>query len=102
MFIHIPDHLRKKLDVKCRTWIFVGYSEESKAYRVWDSEKRQVVTTRDIKFDEQVFLEIPKTTVIPSLTSSALPQVLIPEIPPPSHNPDIPPLTPLASPSSHN
>ena len=36
VFIHIPDHLRKKLDVKCSEGIFVGYSEESKAYRVWD------------------------------------------------------------------
>ena len=33
IFIHIPAHLRKKLDVKCQRGIFVGYSEESKAYK---------------------------------------------------------------------
>ena len=69
VFIHIPDHLRKKLDVKCRQGIFVGYSEESKAYRVWDSDKRQVVTTRDVVFDEQAFLQIPKSAAVLSITS---------------------------------
>jgi hypothetical protein len=95
-------YARSSIDVKCRKGIFVGYSEESKAYRVWDSDKRQVVTTRDLVFDEQAFLKIHTSTEVPSLTSHSPPQVLIPDIPPPSHNPDIPPLTPLASPSSHN
>ena len=102
VFIHILAHLRKKLDVKCRRGIFVGYSEESKAYRVWDSTKRQVVTTRDIVFDEQAFLQIQKSAEMPSVNSAPPPQVLIPDIPPPTHNPDIPPLTPSESPSSHS
>ena len=101
VFIHIPTHLRKKLDAKSRQGTFVGYFEESKGYRVWDSVKKQIVTTRDIVFDEHAFLHIPKSTDMPSITSSPTPQVLIPDIPPPSHNPDIPPLTPSPSPSSH-
>ena len=102
VFIHIPDHLRKKLDVKCRKGVFVGYSDESKAYRVWDSDKQQVITTRDLVFDEHAFLKIPTTSEVPSITTTSPPQVLIPDIPSPSHNPDLPPLTPPASPSSHN
>ena len=39
---------------------------------------------------------------MPSITTTSPPQVLIPDIPSLSHNPDLPPLTPPASPSSHN
>ena len=33
-YAHIPDQLRKKLDSKGEKCIFIGYSEESKAYRL--------------------------------------------------------------------
>lgn len=81
VFVYIPAQLRKKLDAKSRRGIFVGYSEESKAYRIWDSAKKHVVTTRDLIFDETAFLQIPKSTEVPSITSSSPSQVLIPDIP---------------------
>ena len=59
------------------------------------------MTTRDIVFDEQAFLQIQKSAEEPSINSAPPPQVLIPDIPPPTHNPDIPPLTPSKFPSSH-
>ena len=34
-FVHIPAPLRRKLDPKAQHGIFVGYSDESKAFRVW-------------------------------------------------------------------
>jgi len=34
-YAHIPDHLRKKLDIKGEKCNFIGYSEESKAYRLY-------------------------------------------------------------------
>jgi hypothetical protein len=55
----------------------LGYSDESKDYRVWDSTKKQVVTTRDIVFDERAFLQIPKYTELPSLSTASTSQVLI-------------------------
>lgn len=45
---------RKKLDAKGKEYIFVGYSAESKAYRLWDSDKRLVIKRRDVKFFEEV------------------------------------------------
>lgn len=30
--------------------IFVGYSNESKAYRIWLSKSRKVIVSRDVKF----------------------------------------------------
>ena len=32
-YAHIPDQLRKKLDSKGEKYIFLGYSDESKAYK---------------------------------------------------------------------
>lgn len=95
-----PAQLRKKLDAKSRRGIFVGYSEESKGYRVWDSAKKLMVTTRDLVFDEKTFLQIPKSTEVSSLNYSSPPQILIPDIPPPSHTPDPSPPTPSVSLSS--
>jgi len=34
-YAHIPDQLRKKLDSKGEKCIFIGYSEESKAYKLY-------------------------------------------------------------------
>eukprot|EP00253_Pinus_taeda_P018864 PITA_18864 len=34
-YAHVPDQLRKKLDSKGEKCIFIGYSEESKAYRLY-------------------------------------------------------------------
>lgn len=41
-----------KFDSRGREGVFLGYADESKAYRVWSSEKRRVVITRDVKFLE--------------------------------------------------
>ena len=102
VYVYIPDQLRKKLDAKSRKGIFLGYSEESKGYRVWDSAKQQVVTTRDLVFDENAFLNNPKSSTNPPLTSSPSSHVLIPHIPPPNHAPHIIPSTSSASPSNNS
>ena len=44
-YAHILDQLRKKLDSKGGKCIFIGYSEESKAYRLYNpSTKRFIVS----------------------------------------------------------
>jgi hypothetical protein len=55
-FIHVSKQLRKKLDAKSKAGIFLGYSEETKRYRLWIPEKQQVVTNRDVIFDENKLL----------------------------------------------
>lgn len=53
-FAHIPDERRRKLDVKGNELIFVGYSEESKAFRLLNKETNGVVTSRDVIFTDQL------------------------------------------------
>ena len=40
---HIPDQLRKKLDSKGEKCIFIGYSEESKAYRLYNPSTKKLI-----------------------------------------------------------
>ena len=91
VYVYIPAQLHKKLDAKSRRGIFVGYSDESKGYRVWDPTKKQVVTTRDLVFDERAFLQIPKSSAVIPLTTISPSPVLIPDIPTSSTLPNTPP-----------
>jgi len=54
--IHTPDQQRRKLDPKSRPGVFLGYSLDKKAYRVWDKEKGQIVDSRDLIFYEDVLV----------------------------------------------
>ena len=51
-YAHIPDELRKKLDKKGQKCIFVGYSEDTKAYKLYDPVTRKVIISRDVQFVE--------------------------------------------------
>lgn len=48
VYVHISKQTRLKWDAKAKAGIFVGYSEESKGYRVWFEEKNKVETHRDV------------------------------------------------------
>ena len=52
MYIHIPKEKRKKLDPSGKKGIFVGYSENSKAYRIYFPGYKKIDISRDETFDE--------------------------------------------------
>lgn len=49
---HIPKHKRKKLGSKSTECIMVGYSEQSKAYRLYNPTTKKVFVSRDVVFIE--------------------------------------------------
>ena len=51
-FAHIPDERRRKLDKKSEHYIFTGYSEQHKAYKLYNPVTKQLVVSRDVKFIE--------------------------------------------------
>lgn len=51
-FAHVPEELRQKLDNRSEKCIFVGYSEQSKAYRLYNPVTKKFVMSRDVKFLE--------------------------------------------------
>ena len=52
-YAHIPDQLRKKLDSKEEKCIFIRYSEESKAYRLYNPSTKKLIVSRDVQFIEE-------------------------------------------------
>ena len=42
-YAHVPDELRKKLDKKGHKCIFVGYSKDTKAYKLYDPVTRKLI-----------------------------------------------------------
>ena len=52
VFIHVPKEKRTKLEPSGRKGIFIGYSESSKAFRVYIPGFKQIETSRDVTFDE--------------------------------------------------
>ncbi len=52
-YAHIPKDVRKKLDVKAKRCVLVGYSTEVKGCRVFDPLTRKLVYSRDVRFNEE-------------------------------------------------
>jgi hypothetical protein len=73
-FIHAEKHTHTKLESKSRPGLFMGYVDESKAYRVWDLTKDKIVITRDVIFHK----------VSPVLSSSTMESSITPISPTPS------------------
>jgi hypothetical protein len=51
-YVHEVDQNKQKLDPKIESFIFVGYSEQSKAYRLYNPLTNSIVVSRDVIFYE--------------------------------------------------
>ena len=54
-FVHIPDQLRRKLDPKSYPAVFVGYSNDSKGYKVYNIRTGEFARSRNIEFHENKY-----------------------------------------------
>jgi hypothetical protein len=52
-FSHVPSERRTKLDPTAQQRILIGYSEVSKAHRIYILPLRRVVVSRDVRFEEE-------------------------------------------------
>ena len=54
-FAHIPKDERKKLDLKSKKCIFLGYGINTKGYRQYDPLRKKLFHSKDIIFNKQKF-----------------------------------------------
>ena len=52
IFIQVPKEKWTKLEASRRKGIFVGYSETSKAFKIYIPSFKQIETSEDVTFDE--------------------------------------------------
>jgi hypothetical protein len=51
-YAHIPNEKRRKLDMKSRKCIFIGYDNHSKGYKLYDGKNDEEFVSRDVVFIE--------------------------------------------------
>jgi len=51
-YAHVPKEHRKKLDAKSEPCVFIGYSDESKAYRLYNPKTKKTLVSWDVIFEE--------------------------------------------------
>ena len=56
-WVLIPKHIRKKGDFRSVEGIFIGYYDDSKAYKIWIPRIQQIMKARDVIFDESNHIE---------------------------------------------
>ncbi|GBN00063.1 hypothetical protein AVEN_69841-1 [Araneus ventricosus] len=52
------EQLRKKLDMRSKSRILVGYALQTKEYRIWLPESRKVIETINVRFDESTPVKV--------------------------------------------
>lgn len=55
MYLHVPASHRSKLESKSFKAIFVGYDENTKGFCCFSPERRKILISRDVQFDESEF-----------------------------------------------
>ncbi|KAI3788698.1 hypothetical protein L2E82_01471 [Cichorium intybus] len=58
---------RHKLEAKTKKCMFVGYCSNSKAYRLYDPEKKKIIVSRHVQFDEHMKIEERDLKEVPML-----------------------------------
>ena len=80
---HIPKEKMMKLEMKNRYFIFLGYDEHSKGYKLYNVIKREMLLSRDVIFIEKttkpkywlkVIFDV-KDEVTPTMYVGRIPQV---------------------------
>ena len=54
IYIYVPKEKRTQLEPSGKKGTFVGFSESSKAYRIYIARSRQIEVSRDMTFEEEM------------------------------------------------
>ena len=75
MYIHIPKEKKTKLDPSGKKGIFVGYSETSKAYRIYFPGYKKIDISRDVTFDDDTAYNKSRKLPIEDIEELEVPRI---------------------------
>ncbi|KAK3012400.1 hypothetical protein RJ639_010565 [Escallonia herrerae] len=52
-YAHVSNEKRSKLDDKSERYVFIGYDQSSKGYKLYNPSNGMIVINRDVEFDEE-------------------------------------------------
>jgi transposase InsO family protein len=99
-YIHVPAQKRHKLEDKSIRGIFLGYSTQSKGYRVYNLQTKKLIVSRDVNVDENASWNWNEEQVERSNITIPIPQSDIEDITGTTEEPGTPPLPPQQETSS--
>ncbi|KAL0545202.1 hypothetical protein IC582_020351 [Cucumis melo] len=80
-YIKIPDPKRRKLASRAYECVFIGYAENSKAYRFYDLENKVVIESNDVDFfKDKILFKSRNSRGLNSQTSRGLSSSSLPSI----------------------
>ena len=62
-YVPTPKNQRSKLDPRSKKWIFVGYDDVTKGYRLWDPTSHNIFISIDVIFDESSLIKFENVRV---------------------------------------
>ena len=85
-YAHVAQEKRSKFDAKAVKCIMIGYSESSKAWRLWDTERKRLIVSRDVTFNE--FITVNVSSVVTQSVAAETVEVPVTSVQPPTeqHN----------------
>lgn len=73
-YAHVPDQRRTKLEDKSKKYIFIGYDEKTKGYKLLDPISKKVMVSRDVRVNEasewdwnnstEVIIEVEESSIV--------------------------------------
>ena len=85
-YAYVAQEKRSKFDAKAVKCIMIGYSESSKAWRLWDTERKRLIVSRDVTFNE--FITVNVSSVVTQSVAAETVEVPVTSVQPPTeqHN----------------
>ncbi len=72
-FYVLPKCKVRKLDMRSRRALFIGYLESTKGYKLWDLEKRECIMSRDVTFREKDLDDVQSISIDNNYSSAPEP-----------------------------
>ncbi|KAG6418411.1 hypothetical protein SASPL_120615 [Salvia splendens] len=74
-YAHVPNQRRTKLDDKSKSYVFIGYDEKTKGFRIFDPNEKKVTVSRDVHINEKSMCDWNNKNMVETEPSTSTPMI---------------------------